>query len=430
MSHPKERRPLDLELSRRAFLQKSAGAAFALSGAGALLAACGKGTPAPIGTGGGGSGASASASSALPLARPNNPVKWPIYPDNQPIADGLQPEQNATLKVYNWSDYIYKKVLNDFGKKYNCKIDLSTFNNMDEAIAKIRSGQVDFDIFFPTVDVLGKLIVSKYIRPVNHSYIPNITNVWTEFQNPFYDQGWQYTTPYVVYTTGIAWRTDHVSDDVASMSNPYDIFWNTKYKGKIEILDDYREGISMVLLKNGINDLNTCDAGQLAKAQQDLSSLASTIHPLVNVQDYVDLPTGKTWINQAWSGDMVNAQYYGPKGFDPSVIRYWYQPQVAPTFNDLVVSLTSGKNPVLSHLFLNYMLDYNNAMENFSWVGYQPPQTKVTADLLIKQQLIPRTLSTAVVPESIWSTGSRELELDPGCDDQWHTIWEQFKAGH
>src|SRR5438105_5256379 len=177
MSHPKERRPSDLELSRRDFLRKSAGTAFALSGASAILAACGKGTPAPIGSQGGGG----PSSTALPLARPNRPVKWPIYADNKPIADGLQPEQNATLKLYNWSDYVYKKVLKEFGKKYNCKVELTTFNNTDEAIAKLRSGQVDFDVFWPTVDVLGKLIETKFIRPVNHSYIPNITNVWSEF---------------------------------------------------------------------------------------------------------------------------------------------------------------------------------------------------------------------------------------------------------
>lgn len=424
MSHPKERRPFDLELNRREFLKKSAGTAFALSGAGAVLAACGKGTPAPIGSQGGGPSAT-----ALPLARPNHPVKWPVFDDNKPIASGLQPERNATLKLYNWSDYVYKKVLKEFGKKYGCQVELSTFNTMDEAIAKIRTGQVDFDVFWPTVDVLGKLVESKYIRPLNHSYIPNITNVWRELQNPFYDQGWQYSTPYVVYTTGIAWRIDQVSEDVASMSNPYDIFWSTKYKGHIEILDDYREGISMALLKNGITDVNTCSPSQLQIAQRDLSSLASTIRPLVNVQDYVDLPTNKTWINQAWSGDMVNSQYYGPKGFDPGVIRYWYQPRVAPVNNDLVVSLSSGKNPVLSHLFLNYMLDFDNAMENFSWVGYQPPQTGVSAELLVKQGLIPKTLRTAVVPETIWATGSRELELDPACNSRWHTIWEQFKAG-
>jgi len=415
MSHPRERWSAD-EISRRDFLRRSAGAAFALSG-GALLAACGKGTPA------------ASGHSALPLARPEHPVKWPIFADNKPIASGLQPEQNATLKIYNWSDYVYKKVLNDFADKYKCTVKLSTFDNMDEAITKIRSGQVDFDVFFPTVDVLGKLIEFKFLRPLNQSYIPNISQVWSELQDPFYDQGWQYTVPYVVYTTGVAWRVDHVSDDVAGMSNPYDIFWNTKYKGKVEILDDYREGISMVLLKNGILDVNTGDSKNLDMARQQLLDLNSATHPLVNIRDYVDLPEGRSWVNQAWSGDMVNAQYYMPKGQSASVIRYWSDPGHAPVKNDTLAILSAGKNPVLAHRFLNYMLDSDNAMNNFSLVGYQPHQTKVTADLLIKEQLVPKTIRTAVVPESIWKTGVRELELSPTIDSAWHDVWSQFKAG-
>src|SRR5438477_2425805 len=138
MGHPRERGIFSDNLSRRDFIRRSAGTAFALSGAAAILEACGKGAPvSPTSTG-------------FPLARPNRPVKWPIYADNKPIADGLQPEQNATLKLYNWSDYVYKKVLKEFGKKYNCKVELTTFNNTDEAIAKIRTGQVDFDIFWPT----------------------------------------------------------------------------------------------------------------------------------------------------------------------------------------------------------------------------------------------------------------------------------------
>jgi spermidine/putrescine transport system substrate-binding protein len=420
MSHPRERGLLSGTLSRRDFIRRTAGTAFALSGAAAVLEACGKGTPV------------AARSTGFPLARPNQPVKWSIFNDNKSIADGLQPEQNATLKVYNWSDYIYKKVLKDFQKKYsqyNVKVELSTFNNSDEALAKIRSGQVDFDIFVPTVDLLGKLVEFKFIRPLNHSYIPNIQNVWQELQNPFYDQGWQYTVPYVVYTTGIAWRTDHVKDDVAAIPNPYDIFWNTKYKGKVEVLDDYRETMSMVLLRNKIYDVNTGDPKHLSMVRDQLLQLAAATNPIVNVQDYVDLPEDKVWITEAWSGDMVNAQYYGPKGFDPTIIQYWALPVHAPVNNDLLVILKAGKNPVLSHLFLNYMLDFDNSMENFSWVGYQPPQTAVTADLLVKQELIPSNLKTAVVDESIWKTGARELELSASVDSAWHDVWTQFKAG-
>ena len=63
--------------------------------------------------------------------------------------------------------------------------------------------------------MLGQLIESKLVQPLNHSYIPNITQAWPDFTNPFYDQGWQYTVPYTIYTTGIAWRKDLVDE------NPY-----------------------------------------------------------------------------------------------------------------------------------------------------------------------------------------------------------------
>ena len=78
----------------------------------------------------------------LALPRPNDPVTWPVFPSNPAIADGLQPEKNATLKIYNWVAYINQKVLDDFAKKYNCKVELTTFNTMTEAIAKLRSGAV------------------------------------------------------------------------------------------------------------------------------------------------------------------------------------------------------------------------------------------------------------------------------------------------
>ena len=416
--HPRERRAHGV--SRRDFLKRAAGSAVALTALPALLEACGSGEPP------------SAAASTLPLARPDNPVTWPIQPDNKPIASGLAPEQNATLKIYNWEEYIYKKSLNDFEKQYasaNVNVELSTFATMDEALAKIRSGQVDFDILIPTIDVLGKLITRNYLRPLNHSYLTNLPNVWTELQDPYYDRGARYTVPYVTYTTGIAWRTDMVSEDISKRANPYDALWDPKYKNQTEVLDDYRETIGMALLRNGIYDLNTGSTKNLDLAKKDLLDLTSATNPLVNVDDYVDLPEGKISLCEAWSGDMVNAQYYGPKGFDTSVLRYWSLPTHAPVNNDLLVILRSGSNPVLSHLFLNYLLDFHNSMENFSWLGYQPPQRKVDAALLVKQQYIPPNLATTVVPESIWKTGSRELELSPEVDAAWHDVWSEFKAG-
>ena len=161
--HPREGWPKDGSrpplFSRRGFLARGAGAGLAALGGGALLDAC---APALAGSG------------TVPLPRPNNPVNWPVYSENKAIASGLQPETGATLQIYNWVAYVNQACLNHFAKKYNCKVQVTTFNTMNEALAKLRSG-LSFDVFMGvTVDVLGQLIESKLVQPLNHSYIPNI----------------------------------------------------------------------------------------------------------------------------------------------------------------------------------------------------------------------------------------------------------------
>jgi spermidine/putrescine transport system substrate-binding protein len=409
-------------MDRRGFLTRSAAAALAVSG-GVLLQACGERDE---------TGAAPGAAGPQ-LASPANPVTWPIAPGNEPIADGLQPERGATLKVYNWTEYIYKDVVTDFEKKYakyDVKVQVSTYGNMDEAVAKLRGGQVAFDVLFPTYDFLGKLVQGGFLRPLNHSYIENIDQVWPVFQNPFYDQGWHYSVPYTIYTSGIAWRVDKVEADVAGLANPWEALWDERYKGKVGILDDYREAIAMTLLKNGITDVNTGEEAHLSLARDQLVDLAKRVRPRVNTNDYIDLPEAKTWITHAWSGDMVNAQYYMPKGQSAEVMRYWFPPDGRGLVNsDLIVLLRSGKNPVLGHLFLNHLLDYDVAVNNMSWNGYQPPQTKLDPGELVAQELLPPNLKTATVLPAWFDTGYRLLELSPEVDNRWHAAWQEFKAG-
>jgi len=414
-------------MTRREFLKRSTGTAFALSSAGAFLASCGRASNpnAPMG------GGTSNAASGLPLARRDHPVTWPIYPDNPPIASGLQPENNATLKIYNWADYIYKSVVNDFARHYRCKVQISTFNTVDEALAKIRTGQVDFDVYFPDPSLLGKLVVSKLIRPLNHDYIPNLSNVWPNLQSPFYDVGSRYTLPYTIYTTGIGWRNDHVPVDIPSMSNPYDVLWDPTYKGKVYLLDDYRETISMALLKNSVTDINTGDPKLIDMAREDLTKLNSLVGVKLDTSDYTDLPEGSSWIHQAWSGSMVSAQYYLPKGTPVSALSYWYPPSGAGVIGqDNIAILKSGRNPVLAHLFLNWMLDSKNAYSNFvNFNGYQPPMNDISPERLVSDGAVPKNLTTAVVGPQDFDKGFTILELSPTVDALWHSAYQQFQAG-
>ncbi len=418
--HPRQPNP---GLSRRSFMRGTAGA-LAFPSLGAFLAACSK-TPA-------GSSGGASAAPTFSVASPANPVKWDIPATNKAIASGLTPEQGGTVNIYTYTDYIDPAALKSFEakyKKYNVKALVTTFEDTTEAITKLRSGGVDVDIYNPSYDQMGKLVKAELIQPLNHDYLPNIANVWPEFTNPFYDQEWRYTTPYTVYTTGIAWRADKVTADIAGMSNPYDALWDTKYAKKLSVLDDYRTCMGMVAFRNKLSP-NTTSSDDLALIHKQLTQLNQTISPKVNVTDYQDLPTGVVEICQAWSGDAINMQSYMPSGQSPDVLRYWFPADGKGAIdNDLLVITKRSKSPVLAHLFLDHMMEYEVAIGNFGAIGYQPPQTKITPETLVADAFIPKNLSSAVVLPSYFDTGQRSLELAPADDSAWQQIWQQFKAG-
>ena len=94
----------------------------------------------------------------------------------------------------------------------------------------------------------------------------------------------------------------------------------------------------------------------------------------IDNNDYTEIPNGQAWIHQAWSGDMAAAPYYMPKGTPVEVVGYWFPTNGrGPVANDTNTVLRSATNPVLAHLFLNYMLDLPNVLENISYNGYMQP---------------------------------------------------------
>ncbi len=84
---------------------------------------------------------------------------------------------------------------------------------------------------------------------------------------------------------------------------------------------------------------------------------------------------------------------------------------------------------MLAHLFINHMLEPEVAMQNFSAIGYQPPQNSITADSLVAEEFIPENLRTAIVKPEYFDAGYRLLELDAANQDAWQKVWQAFNAG-
>jgi spermidine/putrescine transport system substrate-binding protein len=401
-------------VSRRTLLRAGLGGA----GVAALLQSCSSS----------GTGANPGATETIPA--PDNPVRWPVSTANPAIKSGLTPQRGSTLRVYNYADYVSPRFLKDFEAKYGVDIRLSTFNDADEALTKIASKKLGFDVYFPSYDSLGRLIQADLLRPLNQDYITNRGNVWPRLRDPWYDRGSRYTIPYTIYSTGIGWRTDMVPTDVAGLDNPYDVLWDTTYRGGTAILDDWHTAMAMVLLRNGIFDINTTSSQHIAMVRDQLLQMRSTMQPRVTISMYTEMPAGQYGLCQMWSGDAINLPYYLPKSTSTDVLRYWFPPDGrGEVDNDLAVVLAQGGNPVAAHFFLNELLDNDVAATNFGFTGYQPPLVKFTPGKLVAEGYVPKNLSSAILQPHDFDVGVPLLQLPATTDAEYHQVWQEFKAG-
>ena len=443
--HPRD--PAYRSLSRRDFLRRSLAAGVALPTSAAILAACGSDGADPPPEGG---------EDLVPrFGTLDNPVTLQTYEDNPPIDSNLEPEAGP-LVIYNWEQYMWKRVLKDFSKKYNVEVKYETFYNMEQAIQKFQTGEVDVDVFFPTIDYVPKLVASKLIQPLNHDYIPNITNLWPAIQDPYYDKGSQYSVPYAIYHTGMAWRTDIVPmevEEVAAMSNPYEIYWNADHAGKVGIYDVYREALSLGMYRDLADETNLDepDPTVINAAKDRLIELNDLVGVKTTIDGaYAGVPEGKFGLHQAWSGDIQAGPWYtsDPKT-EAGLLRYYWPARDGfggTIDNDTYSIPTNAKNPVLAHLFLNFMMDEFNAIKNWTWTGYQVPFSAVNPDTIFEESYpglegwfvwdyeAPagshwNNLKSTIVTEEDFDIGKRATGLPIEVDSIWQDAYAEFKAG-
>jgi spermidine/putrescine transport system substrate-binding protein len=117
------------------------------------------------------------------------------------------------------------------------------------------------------------------------------------------------------------------------------------------------------------------------------------------------------------------------KGVPVDVVGYWFPADGrGPVGNDLITVLRTAPNPVLAHLFQNYMLDLHNALDNYSYTGYMQPLTGITPQALVKNKLLPPSLMSTTVLPSYFRRGVMELQLPVAAQAQWEQAWLQVKS--
>ena len=219
------------------------------------------------------------------IPSPDNPIRWDLSKANPAIESGLRPEPGSTLRIYNYADYLSPRMLKDFEKKYGVDIRLSTFNDADEALTKIASGNLEFDLYFPSYDSLGRLVQADLLRPLNQDYLPNTGNLWPGFHDPWYDLGCALHR--AVHDLQHRHRLAHrpgPRGHRGRSTTPTTCFWDTDVQRRT-----WRSSTTgtprwrMVLLRNGQLDINSTDPDDIAMVREQLLELRDTMKPKVTI---------------------------------------------------------------------------------------------------------------------------------------------------
>jgi spermidine/putrescine transport system substrate-binding protein len=412
-------------IGRRTFLRRGALLAASVPVVGAAAAACGRRAPASTTT------------SAL-----GQPL--PIDAGLE-LASDLPIEHGATLRVYEWKDYLSARVLASFERAYaehDLHVEVHSFEHIDEAVARLQDPSNDFDVVFPVIDVLAGMVEAGMLRPLNHDYLPHVRNLWGWFRGadePFYDPGQRYTTPYTIYTGGIGWRADIVapSDAPDRRDDPFAIFTDATYRDRVGIYDAYRDALALGLQQAGVHDLRDATDEELATAAGFLSDAVATAQARFTDDGAEEgLPEGTFAVHQAWSGDILTApRYAASEGEDPhevaAELRYWSPSEPARVVGlDLTAIGARGRHPVAAHAFLDHLLRFDVALDNFAWNGYQVAILGATREAFADPEFpwhhaVPANLRDAIVSEDEFSAGQMLVGFGPSQDARWLDQWSR-----
>jgi spermidine/putrescine transport system substrate-binding protein len=267
------------------------------------------------------------------------------------------------LTVYNWGDYIDPDLLSKFQRETGIRVIYETFDSNEAMLTKIAHGGTSFDIVIPSDYAINKMKAEGMLVPLDHSKIPNLKYIDSRFLDLPFDYGNEYSVPYFWGTMGIIYNPEIVEGrDFTSWS----ALWDEGLGGEILLVDSAREVIGIGLVSLGYS-LNETDTGHLQEAHGKLCELAPNVKAIVGDEIKMLLANEEAAVGVVWSGDAAIIMDENDK------LDYVIPSEGSMVWFDNIVIPTTARNVEGAHLFINFMLDPENAAQNTEYVAYSTP---------------------------------------------------------
>ena len=344
-----------------------------------------------------------------------------------------------TLYVYNWGEYISDGsegtlAVNDMFEEWyyetygeRVRVNYSTFSSNESLYAKISSGSVNYDVIVPSDYMIERLIDEGLIAKLNYENIPEIGNIFPEFQNADYDpdtngDGYNdYSVPYLYGMIGIIYNTTMVDEaDIGS----WDLMWNEKYSGNILQFNNSRDAFGSAMYYLGMWDkINSDDESEWRAALEALK----TQKPILQgyVMDEIDnkMENGSAAIAAYYAGDYLT-MYENNED-----LEFYYPEEGTNLYVDAMCVPASSSNKVIAERYINYMLTAEPAIANAEYTYYASPNSLVVNDeeyIAYMNDIKEDGYDKMYATDSVQTSSYRNLKGDKLL--LLNNLWEELKS--
>jgi putrescine transport system substrate-binding protein len=285
--------------------------------------------------------------------------------------------QQRVVNVYNWSDYIDPKVLENFTKETGIRVTYDTYDNNEIVETKLLAGQSGYDIVVPSGPFLQRLIRAGVFRKLDRTKLPNYANLWPEITQRLaaYDPGNQYAINYMWGTTGIGINVAKVRERLGEMPlNTWDIVLKPDLIGKlkscgVQILDAPEDLFPGVLNALGLNP-DSKRPEDLQRAGDALFRIRGSVQKFHSSEYINALANGDICLAVGYSGDVLQAKRRAEEAKNGVEIAYLIPREGALMWFDSFAIPADAKNVAEAHTFINYMMRPEVAAANTNFVAY------------------------------------------------------------
>ncbi len=276
------------------------------------------------------------------------------------------------LVLLNWSDYLDPELVAAFEQRYQVDlVEVHYSSDLDRTRLLAEVDGAGFDLIMVSGSDIRLYVQRGWLMPLDPGRIPQAEGLEPVWRNAFFGSS-TYALPYLWGTTGIAYRSDLVSEPITrwmQLFEPAD-----ELKGRILLTDDVGELISM-----GLKALGYSMNSQAPDELRQVESLLLAQQPHVLAYRYFSfepgsaLFTGEAVAALAYNGDALMLQEELPS------IRYVVPEEGSNLWVDYLAVGAKGQHPELAHRFLDFINRPEHAAKTALYLHGASPHRGVRA---------------------------------------------------